>query len=50
MQQDFDGEMHDVPEDQRGDDDEAQSDEEKDELDKQMGDLGDQKEVVDEKL
>lgn len=49
MENDFDGEMFDVP---KGEEKEDGSDEEKEELDREMGDLGDDADidVVDEKL
>jgi midasin (ATPase involved in ribosome maturation) len=51
MKSDFDGEMHDVPDEEKKekDDDEKDSDDEE-ELDREMGDLGEDKNQVDSKL
>mmetsp|Transcript_14413 Transcript_14413/g.28390 ORF Transcript_14413/g.28390 Transcript_14413/m.28390 type:complete len:1440 (+) Transcript_14413:428-4747(+) len=49
MEQDFEGDMHDLPDE--GDNDEDDDDqEEEEELDREMGELGEDKQAVDEKL
>jgi midasin len=48
MEQEFDGEMYDMPE--GSDEEEAEGDKEKEELDREMGELDEQQDVVDEKL
>ncbi|CAM9165037.1 unnamed protein product [Ectocarpus sp. 4 AP-2014] len=52
MENDFEGEMFDVPKgDEKDQDDDKEDDgDEKEELDREMGDLGDDADVVDEKL
>lgn len=51
MEQDFDGEMHDVPENPQGDDEDAPEEEGGDErLEQEMGEGEEDDEVVDEKL
>jgi len=51
MEGDFDGDMHDVPKDDGEEDpNDDKKDDGKEELDREMGDLGDQQDVVDEKL
>jgi len=49
MEADFDGEMHDMPDEGEGETDDKDEDQ-KEELDREMGDLGDKQDVVDEKL
>ncbi|CAM9757632.1 unnamed protein product, partial [Ectocarpus sp. 13 AM-2016] len=51
MENDFEGEMFDVPKgDDKDQDDKEDDEDEKEELDREMGDLGDDADVVDEKL
>jgi MoxR-like ATPase len=51
MEGNFEGDMHDVPQEEKDDTDpNKDKDDGKEELDKEMGELGDQQEVVDEKL
>ncbi|CAM9468160.1 unnamed protein product, partial [Ectocarpus sp. 12 AP-2014] len=51
MENDFEGEMFDVPKgDEKDQDDKEDDGNEKEELDREMGDLGDDADVVDEKL
>lgn len=50
MENDFEGEMFDVPKGEEKEDDEREEDDNKEELDREMGDIGDNADVVDEKL
>lgn len=50
MENDFEGEMFDVPKGEEKDQDAEDDAEEKEELDREMGDLGDDADVVDMKL
>lgn len=50
MEQDFDGEMHDVPENPEGDDDAAEEEGDDERLEQEMGEGEEDDEVVDEKL
>ncbi|CAI5516502.1 unnamed protein product, partial [Closterium sp. Naga37s-1] len=50
MQQDFDGDMHDISEDEEEDQEKEEEGEEEQQLDEEMGDVGDNADVVDEKI
>jgi len=50
MEKEFEGEMHDMPEEDDKEDEDEDADDEEEELDREMGELGDNKDVVDEKL
>ncbi|GJP54985.1 hypothetical protein CLOM_g13979 [Closterium sp. NIES-68] len=50
MQQDFDGEMHDISEDEEEEQEKEEEGEEEQQLDEEMGDVGDDADVVDEKI
>lgn len=50
MENDFEGEMFDVPKGEENDDDKEKDDDGQEELDREMGDVGDTADVVDEKL
>lgn len=50
MENDFEGEMFDVPKGEEKDDNKENDDDDQEELDREMGDVGDSGDVVDEKL
>ncbi|CAI5953543.1 unnamed protein product [Closterium sp. NIES-65] len=50
MQQDFDGDMHDISEDEEEDQEKEEEGEEEQQLEEEMGDVGDNADVVDEKI
>lgn len=50
MEGDFDGDIHDVPSDAENSEEEEGDEEEGDRLDQEMGDVGEQGEVVDERM
>lgn len=50
MQNDFDGTMHDMPDDVDEDKDDEDEEDDGEELDREMGDAGDQADVIDEKI
>ncbi len=50
MEGDFEGDIHDVPSDAENSEEEENEDEDGEKLDQEMGDVGEQGEVVDERM